>query len=147
MDATGHIVAAGGAAAPSRVPPVTLARALELWPLVVAAVPRLPAEASNEGAHWDAYQRTEVIGGGHELVVAVTGEWRLAKILAQAPAMVVLEADLTIVTRDPQLPSDEQEKQAKSVTARAVVYVNLERGAVDFATVSSDAFSWQARRL
>jgi hypothetical protein len=147
MGATGQIVAAGGPAAPSRVPETTLRRALDLWPLVSAVVPRLPEGPVVEGARWDAYQRTEVIGGGQERVVVITGEWRLAKILTQAPMMAVLESDLTIVVRDPALPSDQQQAHARTITARAAVYVNLVRGAVDFATVSSEAFSWQARRL
>jgi hypothetical protein len=77
----------------------------------------------------------------------VSGEWRLAKILAQAPATVVLESQLTIVVRDPLLAPEDTEARARTIEARAVVYVNLERQAVDFATVSSEAFSWQARRL
>ena len=81
------------------------------------------------------------------MIVIVSGTWRLAKILATAPATVVLEGDLHIEVRDPLLPAEEIEGKARTLAARAVVYVNLERRAVDFVTVASDAFSWQARRL
>ncbi len=147
MTRAGAIVAAGGPAAASNVPAETVARALELWPLISAAVPNLPDGPVSEGQRWDARQRTEVIGGGRERVVLVAGKWHLAKILAGSPLTVVLEGDLVVVVRDPTLAADEIEAKARSFSARAVVYVNLELHAVDFATVASEAFSWQVRRL
>jgi hypothetical protein len=147
MSASGKILAAGGPAAPAKVPAAALARALDLWALVSATVPNLPARPVAEGDHWPAAQRTEVIGGGAERVVIVTGTWRLAKILSGAPALVVLEGDLRIEVRDPALATEEIEKRAQVISARAVVYVNLDRRAVDFVTVASDSFTWQARRL
>jgi len=147
MSPAGVISAATGPAAPSRVSAETLQRALDLWALVSATVPHLPDGPVAEEARWDAQQRTHAIGGGRERIVQVLGQWRLAKILAQAPATVVLEAKLTIQVRDPLLPPEQQDGSARRIEARAVVYVNLERRAVDFATVSSEAFSWQARRL
>jgi hypothetical protein len=147
MTPRGQIVAAGGPAGPSRVPREALERALELWPLVAAVVPNLPEGPVVEGAVWDAAQRTDVIGGGREHVVILGGQWKLAKILAGSPPTVVLEGELRVTVRDPTLPPERIELEARSFPARAVVYVNLERHAVDFATVSSEAISWQARRL
>jgi hypothetical protein len=147
MSASGTILAAGGPAAAVKVPAAALVRAIDLWTLISATVPNLPATPVAEGNHWPAAQRTEVIGGGAERVVIVSGTWRVAKILSGAPALVVLEGELRIEARDPALAPEEIEKQTKVIAARAVVYVNLDRRAVDFVTVASDSFSWQARRL
>jgi hypothetical protein len=148
MSPRGTILAAGGpAASSSRVSAAALQRALDFWILVSATVPNLPDGPIHEGDHWPALQRTEVVGGGAERVVLVGGTWRLARILSGAPALVVLEGDLRLEARDPALAAEAIEPAAKVIAARAVVYVNLERRAVDFVTVASDSFSWQARRL
>jgi hypothetical protein len=142
LAADGKVLAAGGCSGSSALPLRTLARALDLWPLILAALPRLPDSSSMEGNVWDAEQKSVVVGGGKELAAEVGGKWKLARLLAESPATAVLEGTLVVSVRD--LAAD---APPQLLTLSASVYLNIDRGGVDFVSVSGPGVSWSARRL
>lgn len=126
----GEITAAAGpsGALPA---PVLAAAATRVWPLLAAALPRLPAGPVAEGASWSGETRTEIVGGGAERIVQVKGRWTLAKVLTAAPRTAVIEGEVTVTVRAP-----DRADPIDTWSGRTAAYMDVESGRLELLSVA-----------